>query len=896
MRIVHAEIAAFGYLSGESIDLDQPIVALLGPNEAGKSTLFHFFRSMLYGFYPASRDQYPYVPWSGATAEGAVDIRLNDGRELRITRRLMSQPDGRLIEGDAVETIRNRTVPFIDHIDQRVFDAIYALTLSEMAAIEQSAWSDVQDRLLGGMNVEHIRSAREVIAELEKEASTYWRDDQRSRPRARELSEGIRALVNSRAEAADADRRLRELNESIAQKEQELRDLKNRQVEFTAERRKMQRIWPVKRRLEQIRSREEIAGDVSELQGLPPDVGYWLGEREKAIEQAENGIRRREEELESLNAEIDAVSDADRLLLDHEAELDELLSERGPHRDRLNRRQERANDVRTEREKLDQEASRFLNAWDDQVAARVRDLPYAELSQRIDNLQKAFNALRDLETRHEAEVSARPAPTRVAPRLIAAAIACVVALVLWFAGIASLAVVAGLAAAVAGTLAYQSYFESRRVSVDTTYEARRATAVADRDARRSELAELLEDIPLPPSRMEAADASLTADLNALRRLLTQLDAVERALTDLDEAVAADVQRARALAATAGVDGEGDFASITQEIQKALAAARERRDAAGNAERRAAELERDLTEAKSALEELRTEHQAIEQRVRQVGEGDVHLGIETIKEKLEASRSARTLIDSLEKDFPDWRTLEAESKSMPELEWSHEIEARLDQDLEDLSQQIETLTGEISAADADRRHLSGQVTVSEIDSEVAWMESELEDAQRRRDRLQLLANLVRQADLRYRERHQPDVLRRAGRYMAEFTGGRYERLNTDESDGSLLVLPPGQLTPTEIDRVRLSQGTRDQIYLALRLAIADHLDEGRVRAPLFLDETFVNWDADRRQKGLEALATMSNHRQIFVFTCHPWFAEEIEAHAGGTVARLQNSTVAQTLRG
>ena len=84
---------------------------------------------------------------------------------------------------------------------------------------------------------------------------------------------------------------------------------------------------------------------------------------------------------------------------------------------------------------------------------------------------------------------------------------------------------------------------------------------------------------------------------------------------------------------------------------------------------------------------------------------------------------------------------------------------------------------------------------------------------------------------------------------------------------------------------MSTGTLEQAYLALRFAIVDHLDRGGERLPLFVDEVFVNWDAERRAHGIEVLADLSTSRQIFVFTCHPEMAAEL-AGRGGRLLSLE----------
>jgi uncharacterized protein YhaN len=150
---------------------------------------------------------------------------------------------------------------------------------------------------------------------------------------------------------------------------------------------------------------------------------------------------------------------------------------------------------------------------------------------------------------------------------------------------------------------------------------------------------------------------------------------------------------------------------------------------------------------------------------------------------------------------------------------------------------------------------------------------------------VLAQLLREADRRFRQEHQPDLLRRASAHLEHLTGGRYDRLLVDESgpDGLFQIVGPGLPAPVPLSPP-VSTGTLEQAYLGLRLAIVDHLDQGHERLPLFIDEAFVNWDPVRRSRGLEVVADLAASRQLFVFTCHPETAERL-ADRGARVLRL-----------
>ena len=168
------------------------------------------------------------------------------------------------------------------------------------------------------------------------------------------------------------------------------------------------------------------------------------------------------------------------------------------------------------------------------------------------------------------------------------------------------------------------------------------------------------------------------------------------------------------------------------------------------------------------------------------------------------------------------------------------------------------------------------TVDAVDGEIATLQEEESRLLSERDRRWILAHLVREADRRFREEHQPDLLRRAGDHLAELTAGRYRRMVADDGTGEhRFHLIPGDGGPPLPLAFPLSTGTLEQAYLALRLAIVDHLDDGHERLPLFVDEALVNWDPPRRDRGLQVLAELSETRQIFFFTCPPPVAARLE---------------------
>jgi uncharacterized protein YhaN len=81
---------------------------------------------------------------------------------------------------------------------------------------------------------------------------------------------------------------------------------------------------------------------------------------------------------------------------------------------------------------------------------------------------------------------------------------------------------------------------------------------------------------------------------------------------------------------------------------------------------------------------------------------------------------------------------------------------------------------------------------------------------------------------------------------------------------------------------LSDGTRDQLYLALRLAALElHLAQA-TPLPFIADDLFINYDDARSQAGLEALAGLSEQTQVIFLSHHDHLVPTVRAVFGEAV--------------
>jgi DNA repair protein SbcC/Rad50 len=119
------------------------------------------------------------------------------------------------------------------------------------------------------------------------------------------------------------------------------------------------------------------------------------------------------------------------------------------------------------------------------------------------------------------------------------------------------------------------------------------------------------------------------------------------------------------------------------------------------------------------------------------------------------------------------------------------------------------------------------------------------------RTRLAQALLAQALKSFRKRAQGPMLKSASGYFARMTGQEFTRLVNNDSDEPVLLAERHNGALLRVDA--LSEGTRDQLYLALRLAALDLQRHAGVDLPAVFDDILMTSDEHRAKEILEALA-------------------------------------------
>ena len=149
-------------------------------------------------------------------------------------------------------------------------------------------------------------------------------------------------------------------------------------------------------------------------------------------------------------------------------------------------------------------------------------------------------------------------------------------------------------------------------------------------------------------------------------------------------------------------------------------------------------------------------------------------------------------------------------------------------------------------------------------------------------LETALEALQEADSQLHARLSPQLSEKAGAYFNRLTQGQYTQVSLTR-DLDVAVREGDSLADRPLSY--LSQGTADQLYLALRLALADLLLPRPDACPLILDDAFLTFDDQRLALALEVIRELAQSHQILLFTCQSRERKYLEGREGISFIRL-----------
>ncbi len=919
MRIDRVVARAFGPFRGDELNLAPGMTVVSGPNEAGKSSWHAALRLALTGL---RRGKGPgtalerqlaerHRPWDDPdTWVVEARLQLADGRTIEIRQDLLGKVDCR-----AIDTVLGRDVS--DEILDGTPDASRWLGLTRDAFAATVSVSQAQIMAV-------TDAADELQEQMQRAAATRGADGT--------AAEAIDRLEQFRRDAVGVDRvgargPLRTTKDRLAALEARQAEIRRQHEEYlersAAVEMADEQVTASRRRLLTVEAELAIARSTEARSRFAQAAA--LAARHPQPPQA---LTTRDAQADEVAAALDAWASRPKpvelsgpSVADLQAEADALPVV--PEGD-----QEVHPSVHEAQRALDM-AEAALAALADQPAEPGEDLPpvsedrVRELARRLRMPQLPGAAGLEAELAAARQAATGTTSTPRWPVAGAGSLAGIGGVALLALGLPLVGALLLVVAAVVGGLAWRTGRDARHAAgrveraeaALAPYRAAREAAEDDRIAAAAEAERL--GLPSASTALDAL-ADRLADAAASRRMADERDARVASLEARRDAASA------ALSSVLAERGERGGADPHAALHAYEAACRERASQAAAAARREP-LSRQIEARRSAEQSAAVAHAtavAAEQRLTtaaKLAALPADSSPDAVAEALRSwQRERAARLQQNEAAIGEWQRLQAllDGRSLADLEslateaelTAAELAHRLGERprsqgslrLPELEARLGAARQALMAASSEADALRGNLAARrEVLPDVAEAEEATASARAELDRIRALATtldtalgLLRSAEERVHRSLAPILATSIGRWLPAVSGGAYEEVSVDPADLSVRVKESstGKWRAARL----LSEGTREQIYLLLRVAMAEHLVVNGEVAPLLLDEVTVQSDVERKRQLLAVLHALSAERQVVLFTHDDdvlsWADAHLDTERDGIVRLIRATSV------
>lgn len=875
VRVEGLHVEGYGVWRDLRLDLAPGLNVLHGPNEVGKSTLHAFVRHMLFGIPDGRFKENSHPPVHGGIHGGR--LFLSRGRESLVARRVgpskieVVGADGAVLSPSVLES-------WLQGIDGPLYRNLFAFGVEELASFDSLSGDAIGARLF---DVGLEGAGRSVSSWLE---GLKKRKEVELKPRSGAIRERVRELEGHRREVERAIleshgyekllEREEALGVELAGIVQEERDHRVR-LERAAT---LLSCWPLEWRR---RKAEEVWLRQGPARPLPP---LALERFDRAMAELE----RLSSERREIDTELARVGEAwsaaapDPRLASVEEEVVKALAEVDLQVDRERRFSALEGTIREGEAAL---GERMKGAAGEGEAAAG---PWSATGFRdrvaIDEAEAALTAVRAATARYE-ELSRRLFEVQMAGGFWTGGQA-------WALGAALLLLVSGIGLALGGSIPWGwASFAAGTIWSALLYRAIRITAMERRvalDRLKADRGEALAEIGRHARRLGLGDRPpgpveierVVAGLARARRTLEVAASLARARAEADalrREIACWEEKVDGLLSRVGQGGPGRaglfvLAAALEEDRRRRSRRREweasRRALEKRLERLAFEEDRQLGAIGALLEEAGVEDRGHleEAHLAQVQRQEAEKTLEEVN---------GLLIQHLGTGEEAAATLE-ELRTGEKLAWERIVQA-CEERARALGQRRLHLHEEQALVRHERQSTEASSRIPDLAAEGTRLQGRLAASVERFRVASLVEHLLQSTLERFQAERQPRVLHHAARAFSVVTGGRYVGLrqpagtrNIEAIDGRDRAIPGRDL----------SRGTRDQLYLCLRLGLIEAFAERGTRLPLLMDDVLVHFDPARADAMAELLSEVARRHQLLFFTCHPQNVERLLRVAPG----------------
>ena len=148
----------------------------------------------------------------------------------------------------------------------------------------------------------------------------------------------------------------------------------------------------------------------------------------------------------------------------------------------------------------------------------------------------------------------------------------------------------------------------------------------------------------------------------------------------------------------------------------------------------------------------------------------------------------------------------------------------------------------------------------LEEEKIKLQKELKQLENKNNSFNIAKEVLQIAYEKMKNNVTPKFTKNLSQTINKISNGKYNKVTINDEEGLMVELENGEYITAD----RLSIGTIDQLYLSLRLSMAEEISEEKM--PVILDEAFAYFDDYRLENALKFLVEELEENQIILFTC------------------------------
>ena len=841
MKLLKAEITEFGKYRQFSFDFTAGNQLIFGANEAGKSTLYHFIKAMLFGFPKKQKRKRDYEP-DHAYYGGALEIEI-DGEVLRIERmKHLNKGKATVIIGDEIfpeSYLQKRLAP----LDSQLFEQVFTFDQEQLQQITQLDEKHLQSALLS-LGITGSQQLFLQAEQEEKERNKIYTSRGRVLPLNQTLAEyqALQANIYTLAEK----------QKELAAQSQQLQSLKNAQKDLQKQGLSLQK------QAQKIKQQQTHFALFEEYQSLQQkDLQLADAADIQALQQFMQQSQQLSQDIQVLESRLSQLEQkqlSKRYLfyLDHEEQISQLLQSEGTlyqdiqaHK-QITQQLAQLPDNTQDQETVSQEFVTQYTQIQTQLATLTSQLTHAQHNQQV-----AEEKLNQFEQQHPELFAQTKATNSPKPLIITGIVGVLLSLLL----MKFSPLFGGLVFVLTLLLVGLLYLRVYRASDNEPIKQQWRLYLQDLDEKNQVYQNLLDEQRTLQDQFQALRSQLPLDLQHLdhvsfiqelskrdqaaqisKNVQQQRQTLRAKLAQLDQNMAQFRQTADFLyewlpiAHLTIAEQLGQIRQFKEEMQKEKMA---------RAAHPVTQIMEQISQKRQAQQDLLKQNQTLlaKYQIQQVS--DLPLWFRQMQERASQVKRKTELAQMLKDLYPDAMTkAQLASQEQEILSQETQLQVQKDQNLTQIKQIEVSLAQQMKDLTLPELYQKEEQLKAEIQELIyEWSVHFVIEKQ-----LQFLADQLSESQLPY-------LFEQAGHFMKILTNQRYDKIQMKENE----------LFVNQQSIYQLSTGTKDQLIMALRFAYLA-MQQKNI-SPVVIDDGWLHYDSQRKRSLAQLLAAFAKDYQV-----------------------------------